>query len=209
MKLHFVAILLFLPTANAQFGQFDLFLRFFLPLINPIITSLAQSACDIGTSALGLNVFSTCTCTGTLTGFFSVGANVECVQNDPICLFPEQEQFCGVGSTKLGFTGGGTGLSADAQGCLNLTTTLPSIPLVAQVKADSICIKGVVGDGLEFSDCSVTLGDQECKCTVCDSGIAANIDCSDVVLVESGFFPIMGPTFESCTLMDFSTVDER
>lgn len=205
MKLNLLATLLFLPTANAQFEQFFAFIFQFL---NPLISSLAQTACDVGTGALGLNAFSTCTCTGILTGFISVDANVECVQNNPICLDQVNQQFCGVGSTSVGFTAGGTGLSADAQGCLDLT--LPSVPGFAEVTADKICITGVVGDGLQFSDCSVTLGDQDCVCTVCDSGIAANIDCSGVTLFESLLLPtpITGPKLESCALIDFTIIDE-
>jgi hypothetical protein len=184
---------LVVPTCNA-FG-----LTLLNALLDPLLDAIANAACVAGQQALGLDNVTTCECDGQLVGG-SITAELDCKLKNDICLV-NGTLFCGQTTVSADIGAGifsGTGLSASATACFNVTSGFPP-PLTNLTGFNSICITAVPGTDFKLKSCSVDIGTTMCaSCTVCDSGTDIKFNCSNVDV--GGALPgvVQGPVLNTC-----------
>ena len=166
-------------------------------LLGPLLNTAASTACATGQQALGLATTTTCTCVGQLASG-KITAQLDCKLKNDICL--NGTKFCGQTEVSADFGAGirgGTGLSASAKACFNVTSGFP--PQVISLPG-AICITAVPGPGLKLKSCSVDIGTTPCEsCTVCSSGVDIKFNCTNVD-VGGSFVPffVPGPNVQTC-----------
>lgn len=171
---------------------------FILPLVYRILSNLfLNTACR--QALLRLDSFPNCDCaikrrSGSVTADFScsigpakclVDSNVFCVQGDYD------------GTIDLGLTGL-VGLSSNINGCFDLSGPPPELSDLG--KFDELCVSVDPTFSGGLSDCSVTIGGEDCvTCNVCPSGKDITFSCANVDI--GGSYPafVAGPVVSNCT----------
>lgn len=191
-------ILIFAPTAHGFLE--DLIFIIIELILTPILPLIVPPICAGGLEALNLDGLVTCTCTG---GFQAEGivGTADCELNDPICL-DEGGFLCAATEFGATFVAGGEGLTGDIDACFEISTGLPpGIEDIADLK-NPLCLSAQA-EGLELTECTITLGGDACDCEVCDleeDGGFFSFDCKSVDL----FLGFGGPASDGCIGLAFN-----
>ena len=163
-----------------------------------MLDSWFSEACEGILTSLNIGEDTECECGGELS-FSPLGMTGTADCSSTACL-DETEEVCGVAEFDIDFGLGAESIESNITTCFTVTSGF--LEDLSPLLGNKVCVIAET-EGLTLSQCTATVGDWECGCSICESSLAFTIDCSEVNISPVKVIFIPGPVFE-CLGLDFA-----